>query len=881
MIRLYSITALLLAVGCAVLTPEQREAWTTGRDLQREGRHEEAIAPLASVLQAHQDSEKPEVLALRLDLVRSYYALNRFAEAEDYLSFLRERGNLPPEDQVDVLLISGWISLKKAQEGRGAPGSRYALLAEARRHFRKLHTISPGSYEGNLGHGLALYEASRLLHTRTHLPHALARFKTCAALKPEDPVLLFAQARAMQRLHGPGTPEAVERLKYAFSKDVGLKAKVTYREIFEEVAAYASAADLYEKVPDPEQRAYLQTQIELLGQASRRSPGRGEFWDRVKAYLESYSSLGKKEASFKKSVTTARQLLLTPDLSPLSAAQQALGVLAEAEQTAGEDLAVLRDPTYEAAKTEIVKSLLEALGRKIEAHIATENVSAADNLLAEAFALVARDTIPDAVTWARTFQELKEKLTCRRQFITARNELRHALGEKGNDVIRSELAALQERYRLCTEDRDFKELREELFASQSVAFLKTISEAEAAANRKDLEEERRLLGEALKLTVSKEFAHRRDEILLRLADSYIRSELWTHAQLHLKEIDSDRPPPEARLFLATALAREKAFDEAFRIFSRKDLSDELTADVRWAAAAGLTFAKKDRHAQALPLLNTAINAINVKLPFPREELLSTLRSSMTTMLSSPQAISQRDVMLAEHLVTSGRGDADLSRLLGEHFLRQKDWERASKYLTKAQEWGAPVPAEVLARLRACLADYAPVAAGSTWTYRQGDGQELVVTVDRFLGHGRYAITFRAGTAVDSLAWERPPTGKVLRKFFGKGLSRCHRFPVGLSDATLDRELPQTEYEVSGRTWRAQIVGLQESVKTPCGTFEDCLAVDVLQPGSIQPVRHFFAPGVGEVSVEYPQEQRSLNRTLVSFKVSSAPRAVSRDLKPKE
>jgi hypothetical protein len=105
--------------------------------------------------------------------------------------------------------------------------------------------------------------------------------------------------------------------------------------------------------------------------------------------------------------------------------------------------------------------------------------------------------------------------------------------------------------------------------------------------------------------------------------------------------------------------------------------------------------------------------------------------------------------------------------------------------------------------------------------------------------------------------------------------------VGLSNATPDQAPPETEYELNGRTWRAKIVSLLQTVTTPCGTFEDCLLVEVTQPGSTRPIRHYFAPGVGEVSVQYPEEQRSLSRVLVSFKVSSAPRAVSRDLKPKE
>jgi hypothetical protein len=236
--------------------------------------------------------------------------------------------------------------------------------------------------------------------------------------------------------------------------------------------------------------------------------------------------------------------------------------------------------------------------------------------------------------------------------------------------------------------------------------------------------------------------------------------------------------------------------------------------------------------------------------------------------------------MAQHLVTAGQGDAELASALGAYLLEERRWEEALEFLAKAQEWGAAVGPGTVSRLRASVLDYAPISPGTTWGYRQADGQSLTITAGRPLGNERYAIELTVGNAAESLAWEKRAGGKVLCRYFGRDLSRCHYLPVGLTDPSPDSPLPVEEYELNGKRWIARLVSIDETVKTDGGTFDHCLLVEVSQPGSTQPVRHFFAPGVGEVFVDYPGDQGSLSRTLVSYQGVTGPQAVSRDLKSK-
>ena len=157
------IAVVLVLVGCSVLSTEDRKAWELGKQLQAEERHQEAIVQLSGVLNRYEDEDEPELLPLRLDLARSLFTLRRFSETEDIVEPLRRHEELTEEAGNDILRMSGWIALFRAREGAAAAGHRQALLTAARRAFYRLLARSPGTYEGKLGRGLALYDTSKLL----------------------------------------------------------------------------------------------------------------------------------------------------------------------------------------------------------------------------------------------------------------------------------------------------------------------------------------------------------------------------------------------------------------------------------------------------------------------------------------------------------------------------------------------------------------------------------------------------------------------------------------------------------------------------------------------------------------------------------------------
>ena len=81
MMRRTLLLLLPLFTGCALLTTEEERIWNSGKELQAQGRHEEAVQKFASVLNRHREAQDAEeLLCLRLDLAESYFALERYAD---------------------------------------------------------------------------------------------------------------------------------------------------------------------------------------------------------------------------------------------------------------------------------------------------------------------------------------------------------------------------------------------------------------------------------------------------------------------------------------------------------------------------------------------------------------------------------------------------------------------------------------------------------------------------------------------------------------------------------------------------------------------------------------------------------------------------------
>jgi hypothetical protein len=850
-----ALVASAFCAGCAGMASKDRAAWDAGRTLQREGKHEEALAALEPLLGKYRNIGEEETAALHLDAARSHAALADYARAEEIVKPLRAEAELEPAQRAETLEISGWAALWRAIYD-GAADAR-ALLRQARTYFYDALELDAERYGAMLGQGLALYETSRLLDTKTHLARALELFGRCAAQRPDDPVLLFAQARAMQRVLGPGTPEALALLAKACRVDAGLRVRAAYAELMQELAPYPNPRVLAERVPERERRAILDTYRELLEKAAALPAARGEFWDSVRAHLAAYRAWGAKEAAFAAALKDARRTLLASDFSPLGAAEEALRRLDEAAAAAAGDAALASGAEYAAARAEIVESLLAALKAKLEQTLELENLGAAETLFAKAFARIADEKLADQVGWARQFQDLRERRACRKDFMAARADLRTTFADKPAEDIRAAVKALGEKFRACTIERDIAELREELLAAQSATFQRALAEASRAEAANDGVRERDALAQALALAAQKEFAHREGEILLRIAKSYARADLWPQAREHLERIESARRPPEAWLLLGAALAQEGRDDDALRILARKDLADDLAADARIACAAGLVFARKDQPSRAVPLLAAALERTDADLPLARDKALGALCGALAALLRGATPPAPREVALAQELVDSRRGDAALGAALGAHFMAAKRWDKALAYVKD------PSPA-LLARLKACAADFAPLREGGRWEYLQGDGARVTVTCERDLGNGRFAVRFQVGSARTDWQWEKREGGAVLCRFFGASFERCHVLPIALTEAAENAPLPARSYEINGKPWTARVAEVGALVATPAGEFKDCLRVDVLAPGDAQPVQYFFAPGVGEVKVVDPRE-RTASRELAARK----------------
>ncbi len=855
-----ALVALVLCAGCAAISSEDRTAWETGKRLQQEGAHDRAVAALEPLLATYKDLDDAEVVALHLDAARSYAALTRYDRAEEIVKPMQGNRDLEPEERAEVLEISGWAALWKATYDDAV--DKGALLRRARTCFYDVLVSTPERYAAQLGQGLALYETSKLLDTRTHLARSLDLFTRCAAQNPDDPMRLFAQARAMQRVLGPGTPEALALLARACRVDAPLTVRSAYTELFREITPYPNPRILAERVPEREQRAVVETYIELLGNAAALPAARDTFWDSVRAHLAAYRAWNAKEAAFVAGVLDARRTLLAPDLSPLGAAEEALRRLDAAAQAAKGLDALLSGSDYVTARTEIVQSLLTALQAKTEQSIDAENIAAAGTLLAKAFARLTAEKLPDQVTWARTFQGLRERQTCRKDFMAGRANLRTTFADKPAEDIRAAVRSLGEEFRACASERDIAELREELLATQSATFQRTLAAAAQASAANDGAKERAALAQALELAAQKEFVHRLHEILLRIAHSYAREDLWPRAREHLEQIESSRRSPEAWLLLGTAFVHEGRGEEALRIFSRKELADDLRAEPRTACAAGLAFARGGQSARAVPLLADALGRTDAEMPFPRDEVLGALRTSLAAVLGGETPPAPHEVALAEELIDSGRGDAALGAALLAHFLAVKQWGKALACIEKTARWGVSPPPGVLARLKTCIADFAPLAEGRRWDYVQGDGARVAVQCERDIGNGRFRVGFQVGTAHTEWQWEKRDGGAVLYRFFGTNFERCHVLPIALTDAAENAPLPVKEYEINGKQWTARVAEIGATVKTDAAEFEDCLRVDVLAPGAARPVQYFFAPGVGEVKVLDP-DQPAASRILTA------------------
>ncbi len=856
----------LLSAGCSLLTENEWNDWRQARSLQEEGRHQEAAQLMCAVLQNHKNEQDPLLTEIRIAAAGSFLEMNNPSDIQKLLFPLHDAEGLTLQQQDTVRCLSGWAAVLKARQSTIRKETKASHIQTARKQFHLLLRRNPDSYRGRLGYALALYEAGGLYGTQTHLLHAHELLTQCATEKPDDPLLLFAYARTKQKLLGENTQEAVSLLKHAFERDRGtLEIEPAYREVFSEILRYPSITSCKAQPPSPEKKALLALYRKEMKASSGSPAAVGSFWNRVKTFLQRYEESIAVEEKFRSGIARAKKTLLEPDYSPLTAVQEALHILNETAAATSETIDAEKDPEFLAAKKEMLNGLLSALEEKVSSTIATDRIENALSSLDQAFRIISeeKDALDESIRWAQTFQRLKEQATGRQKFLQEKKRLREQLADLSPEEVRGKLKELKDRFRPCTGNRDFQELGDELLASQSVTFQNAITQAHQASDGREPGLERKALEKALELTGLPEFSHRRNEVLLLTAQSYFQEKLWAKTRDYIGKIPVDHRSQRAWLLLATVFTCEKRYDDAFRIFSRAAFSETISSE-NYCAAAGLVFAAKGKMLKAAPLLSSALNLPEARVPFPQETLIASLQESLIAVLEQEDAPTARETSIAERLIDSGRGSPLLARALGEWYLEEKKWERAYTYLGKAQQWGEEVSGRLLERLRVYLTDYCPLNTNFTWVYRQGDGRDLVLTVQEPLENGRFTVSITCGDAAATWQWLKQTKEKTLYKYFGEAFQNCHIMPVGLDTPDPASPLPSVKYKINGRLWEASVVKLDETVQAGEAAFEHCLLVETSQPGSALKVKHYLAPGKGEVKVVYPEGQESLNRTLVKF-----------------
>jgi len=469
----------------------------------------------------------------------------------------------------------------------------------------------------------------------------------------------------------------------------------------------------------------------------------------------------------------------------------------------------------------------------------------------------------DAIAWA-DFQELRERLSCRRTFTKKRDELRREIVEKPTRTCgRSHRA--QGPVPLVHGRRDFAELREsfrdaERRVSPGARRCRGRGEAPGRA------EERRLLAQALSQTATKELAHRKAEIPPPPRPVVHPDRLWEQARINLEEIPADR----ARARRSSSWRPRSCGRGRSRRRSRSSHAASCPTSSTGRAVGGgggLAFAPAGSR-EGLPLLDLALNSLNVEIPFAREELQSKLRATLKSVLGSPtRPRPHPSGRPGSPSTSSGRGAAIPSSARARKPLREgASLGQGRPYLPRPRN-GAPRStryARAVARSPGRL-----LAARRGIDLGVSPGGRRAIRRDRRAGpRGRkFAVELRAGSARESVVWEKRAGGTSV-PLFRQDLARCHFLPVGVVDPSEGARSPsRVRYQ-------------RPAVKAP-----DLVRRDGddrrgrLSTASCPRSRRRGASTRSGISSPRTSgsrrrvlgEERSLSRTLVSFRSGTAPR----------
>lgn len=902
LLRLCTIVFLAGISGCSVLTTQEEVLNMKGQKLKAGGNYLAALPKFKEILERHPGDidHDPVLLSIKVDLCECYYELGRLAEAKADLESLLDgsKDSLLPEDLDKALELAGWTHLKMGREGEADSQDKLSAFLEARKYFSELLNRDSGHYEGRLGRGVSLLEVGKFHETKTHLVHTIDVLEQCRQEKIDDPLLLYALAQAIQGVKGEATGEALDLFFEALTHDDNFEEKVVYGEIYEYIKPFRNP-DILESEAE-EKKRLIEKYIDFLSKAEEKSrrlaKSRKPFWNDIKNHLEHYKKWPQIKKAFHAGVAEA--INLEHD------AQGAMNTLLDTiTNFKGKILLdderdlLLGVPRIKKIKNDIQVSRFSALYDEIIDSIKIRDLDAAEGLFEDiAFTLKWMTDFRTAAEWDRKFDDLQEELENWKVLVEKIQKLNNNISNMVPAEVIEKLANLKREYPGEDQQREIEDREDEFTKKLMDHFEAILVKARKAALENKREEAQKRLKQALNDYVDKipELKEREGEVQIRLAETCMESgdpNQRNEAQAVLEQVIihavDEKRAKEAELLLGIILAMKGEFDEAYAYFGKQQVSLEdlkklkdLKKEYHLSAAAGLTFSDNGRKdIQAVELLDYALNkrlddALNNLTPdarplFSQEKLHASLCASIIRILNNTRDETEDPsagiIKIAEKNVDAEH--PELGKSLGMYYFRKKQWVKAHEYLDGT---GGTSDTMLLLKLKASVTDYFPLSAGRSLKYLRNDGKQMIVTIENQINEAdrKYSISIQIDGKMEFGEWSKPRDSghKVMFQKMGEAIT--HELPIGI-DPSRGWALPERNYHLNNITWHAKLVSLNKTVKRDKTgdregeVWENCLLVEVtrkvdssIPDTKTKPVRHYFAPGIGEVKVEYPDNRKS-------------------------
>lgn len=183
----------------------------------------------------------------------------------------------------------------------------------------------------------------------------------------------------------------------------------------------------------------------------------------------------------------------------------------------------------------------------------------------------------------------------------------------------------------------------------------------------------------------------------------------------------------------------------------------------------------------------------------------------------------------------------------------------------------PTPAPTPQVVAVNPGDYFPSKPGSNWSY-QGEGNEYAsFTREVLFAAGDQSQFKEANGGTVSTSIYITSADSIKRVFFsGETYNPQNLLSPGFTsnDSSVILKNPLT----TGASWTSgndtkKIVDSQVEVKTPAGTFSNCIKLEIKSQGSSSTVYEYYGKGVGLVKREFIDGSATITSTLKAYKIA--------------